>query len=116
MPDLDLWQTVEHHHAMIRARGARTGAAVFTCVAVLGLGGCTKTIDADSAQKSVTDFVSKNTKFTPNDVKCPSSTDAKVGVEFDCTFTGPDGNYDAHLKITKVDGSAVAYDIQTKLA
>lgn len=81
-------------------------------------------IDADSAQKSVTDFVTEKTKFTPNDVKCPSGTDvkcpsgtdAKVGVEFDCTFTGPDGDYVAHLKITKVDGSAVLYDIETKLA
>lgn len=101
---------------MIRTCGIRIGAALVVGVAVLGLGGCGKVIDADSAQKSVTDFVAKNTKFTPNDVKCPSNTDAKVGVEFDCTFTGPDGDYVAHLKITKVDGSDVEYDVQTKLA
>ena len=101
---------------MIRTHGARICASLFIAVAVLGLSGCGKVIDADSAQKSVTDFVSTNTKFTPTDVKCPSGTDAKVGVEFDCTFTGPDGNYKAHLKITKVDGSNVEYDIETKLA
>ncbi|MDT5177670.1 MAG: hypothetical protein QOJ95_1868 [Mycobacterium sp.] len=101
---------------MMGTHGVRLGAALFVGVAVLGLGGCGKVIDADSAQKSVTDFVSQNTEFTPNDVKCPSGTDAKVGVEFDCTFTGPDGDYLAHLKITKVDGSAVLYDIETKLA
>lgn len=99
---------------MIRTCGARVGAALFVGIAVLGLSGCGKVIDADSAQKSVTDFVSQNTKFTPNDVKCPSGTDAKVGVEFDCTFTGPDGDYTAHLKITKVDGSDVEYDVETK--
>jgi hypothetical protein len=101
---------------MIRTRGARIGAALFIGVAVLGLSGCSKVVDADSAQKSVTEFVAQKTEFTPNDVKCPSDTDAKVGVEFDCTFTGPDGDYVAHLKITKVDGSDVEYDVETKLA
>ncbi len=101
---------------MIRTHGVRLGTTLFVGVALLGLSGCGKVIDADSAQKSVTDFVTEKTKFTPNDVKCPSGTDAKVGVEFDCTFTGPDGDYVAHLKITKVDGSAVLYDIETKLA
>jgi hypothetical protein len=101
---------------MIRTHGVRLGAALVIGVAVLGLSGCGKVIDADSAQKSVTDFVAQNTEFTPNDVTCPAGTDAKVGVEFDCTFTGPDGNYLAHLKVTKVDGSAVLYDIETKLA
>ncbi|MET0475387.1 MAG: DUF4333 domain-containing protein [Mycobacterium sp.] len=101
---------------MIRTRGARIGAALFIGAAVLGLGGCGKVIDAESAQKSVTDFVAQKTEFTPKDVKCPSGTEAKVGVEFDCTFTGPDGDYVAHLKITKVDGSDVEYDVETKLA
>ena len=101
---------------MIRTRGARVVAALFIGVAVLGLSSCGKVIDAESAQKSVTDFVAQNTEFTPNDVKCPSGMEAKVGVEFDCTFTGPDGDYVAHLKITKVDGSNVEYDVETKLA
>ncbi|MDX1890895.1 DUF4333 domain-containing protein [Mycolicibacterium sp. 050158] len=101
---------------MIGWYGVRVGVALVIGAAVLGVGGCGKVIDADSAQKSVTDFVKQKTKFTPNDVRCPSGTDAKVGVEFDCTFTGPDGNYVAHLKITKVDGSDVLYDIETKLA
>lgn len=101
---------------MIRTRGVRLGAALFIGVAVLGFSGCGKEIDAGSAQKSVTDFVAKNTKFTPKDVKCPSGIEAKVDVEFDCTFTGPDGDYVAHLKITKVDGSNVEYDVETKLA
>lgn len=102
---------------MIRSHRVRLCAALFVGAAVLGLSGCGgNPIDADSAQQSVTDFVSKNTKFTPNDVQCPSGVDAKVGAEFECTFTGPDGPYVAELKITKVDGSAVLYDIKTKLA
>lgn len=101
---------------MINTHGARLGAALFSCVAVLGLSGCGKTITADGAQKSVTDFVAQNTEVTASNVKCPDSTDAKVGVEFDCTFTASDGDYVAHLKITKVEGTNVEYDIETKPA
>ena len=54
---------------MIRTSGTRVASALLLGVVVLGLSGCGKVIDADSAQKSVTDFVSKNTEFTPNDVK-----------------------------------------------
>ncbi len=101
---------------MSRTRGPRVGAALVIGAALLGLSGCSKTISADGAQKSVTDFVAQNTEATASNVKCPDSTDAKVGVEFDCTFTAPDGDYVAHLKITKVDGTNVEYDIETKRA
>jgi hypothetical protein len=76
--------------------------------------GCGSTIKADRAAETVTDFVSKNTGFKPTDVTCPSGVDAEVGKEFDCHFTGPDGNYTAHVKITKVDGEDVMYQIESK--
>jgi hypothetical protein len=57
----------------------------------------------------------KQDGLQPNDVKCPSGVDAKVGREFDCHFTGPEGKpYTAHLKITKVSGEDVEFDIQTR--
>jgi hypothetical protein len=96
---------------MMRGRVSRAGAALSIGVVVAGLIGCGKRIDAESAEKSVTDFVSQNTEFTPDDVTCPSGTDAKVGVEFDCTFTGPDGEHVAHLKIIMVEGSNVEYEV-----
>lgn len=92
----------------------RVGASLAIGVAVLGSSGCSKTISADSAQKSVADFVAQNTEVTATNVKCPDNTEAKVGTEFDCTFTAPDGDYVAHLKITKVDGRNVEYDIESK--
>jgi hypothetical protein len=59
--------------------------------------------------------VSSKTGFNATDVKCPSGVDAKVGQEFDCHFTGPEGKpYTAHLKITKVQGDDVEFDIETK--
>jgi FKBP-type peptidyl-prolyl cis-trans isomerase 2 len=40
----------------------------------------------------------------------------KVGQEFDCKFTGPDGDYTAHMKVLKIEGEQVLFDINTKLA
>jgi Domain of unknown function (DUF4333) len=63
----------------------------------------------------VADFVAKNSpaKVRPTDVSCPSGVEAKVGGEFDCHFTGPDGKYTAHLKILSVVGTRVEYDVTT---
>ena len=99
---------------MTQPLGARLGAAVLVGAVALQLAGCAKsTIKPDETAKTVTDFVSKNTRFNPTDVTCPSGVEAKVGGEFDCHFTGPEGPYTAHLKITKVNGEHVEYDIKT---
>ena len=94
--------------------GARLGAGVLVGAVALQLAGCGSTIKPDGAAKSVTDVVSQQTGFKPTDVKCPSGVDAKVGQEFDCHFTGPEGPYTAHLKVTKVNGDDVEFFIQTK--
>ncbi|GFG48686.1 hypothetical protein MAGR_01270 [Mycolicibacterium agri] len=75
------------------------------------LSGCASTINPDDAAKSVAAIVSRQTKFTPTDITCPSGVPAEVGVEFDCAFTGPEGKeYTAHVKVTKVqDGEAEFY-------
>ena len=96
-----------------------TGSWLWTSVAVVllaaPLAACTSTIKPDGAAKSVVDLVSSKTSFKPTDVTCPSGVEAKVGGEFDCHFTGPQGTpYTAHMKITKVDGENVEFDIQTK--
>ncbi len=85
-------------------------------VMVLHLTGCGPTIRPEGAEKAVTDLVSQQTKFKPADVKCPFGVEAKVGQEFDCHFTGPDGPYTAHLKVTKIDGDDVFFDIKTQLS
>jgi Domain of unknown function (DUF4333) len=92
-------------------------AAVVVSVASLAMAvvvGCGSTIVPDKAAQSVADYVSKRKGFKPNDVKCPSGVDAKVGTEFDCTFTGSDGQYNAHLRVAKVDGDDVQFYIETK--
>ena len=105
---------------MIRTVSARIGAALFLGVAVLGLSACgssTPTVDAESAQKAVSDAVEQNTEETAKDVKCPSDIEAKVDAVFDCTYAASDGeNYVAHLTITKVDKDQVFYNITSDLA
>ena len=97
---------------MTRIPGRVAAALVIGFVAVQ-LSACGSTIKPDGAAQSVTDLVTSQTRFHPTDVKCPSGVDAKVGGEFDCTFTGPEGPYKAHLKITSVDGEKVGFDIKT---
>jgi hypothetical protein len=96
--------------------GIRFGVAVFIGAATLSLASCgSSTIKPDGAAQSVVELVSEKTDFKPTDVKCPSGVEAKVGQEFDCSFTGPDGDYTAHMKVLKIDGEQVLFDINTKI-
>ncbi len=93
----------------------RRALLAFAAVLVMFVSGCGSKINPDGAAKSVVEVVSKQTKFKPKDVSCPSGVDADVGVEFDCTFTGPEGvEYTAHMKVTKVDGDNVEFYVESK--
>ncbi len=100
----------------MRTRVVRVGVAVFIALVGLQLAACGSTIKPDGAAQAVVDLVSEKTDFKPEDVKCPEGIDAKVGVTFDCNFTGPDGDYVAHMKIEKIEGEQVLFDINTELA
>jgi len=93
----------------------RAALVVFVASLALLVAGCGSTIKPEGAAQSVVDLVSKQTGFKPNDVTCPSGVDAKVGTEFECHFTGPEGKeYTAHMKVTKVEGDDVQFYIQTR--
>jgi hypothetical protein len=86
---------------------------VFIGAAALSLAGCAApTITPDGAAQSVVNVVSQQTDFKPTDVKCPDGVEAKVGESFDCTFTGPDGDYLAHMKIDKIEGDLATFDVR----
>lgn len=89
----------------------RTALVVLVGSLALLVAGCGSTIKPEGAAQSVVDMVSKQTGFKPTDVKCPSGVEAKVGTEFDCHFTGPEGPYTAKMKVTKVDGEQVEFYI-----
>lgn len=99
---------------MTRTIGVRCAIGVLIGATALQLVGCSKTIKPEGAAQSVVDVVSKKTGFKPTDVKCPTGVSAKVGGEFDCHFTGPEGPYVAHMRITKVDGDDVEFDVTTR--
>jgi hypothetical protein len=100
---------------MTRSLGARVGAVLLAGVATMTLAACSSKIKPEGAAQSIVDLVSQKTDFTPTDVKCPDGLKADVGVEFDCTFTGPeDTPYTAHMKVLKVEGENVTFDINTK--
>jgi hypothetical protein len=92
----------------------RTALVIFVASLALVVAGCGSTIRPEGAAKSVTDFVKRETGFTPKDVTCPDGVAAEVGVEFDCHFTGPDGDYTARVKVTKVEGDDLEFLIETK--
>jgi hypothetical protein len=94
------------------ARVRRT-AAVVVYLAVL-LTACQSTIRSHATEQTVTDFVFEHTGFRPTDVRCPSGIPAKVGSTFDCHFTGPDGRYTAHVRITSVHGQRATDYIVTR--
>jgi hypothetical protein len=103
---------------MTQTFGARLAAAVLAGAVALQLAGCgggKATIKPDVAAKSVTDSISEQTGFTPTDVKCPSGVEAKVGVTFECHYTGPDGPYTANVKINKISGEDVTFFVTSHL-
>jgi Domain of unknown function (DUF4333) len=101
--------------AIANTIGGRFAAAML--VALLALTACNSktTVKPEGAAKSVVDVVSSQTGFHPIDVSCPSGVEAKVGQEFDCHFTGPEGKpYTAHMRITNVDGQEVDFDVKSR--
>lgn len=97
----------------------RSRVGVLTAALLLAMGptlsSCSAKITPEGAAKAVTDLVSEQTDFTPEDVSCPDGVEAKVGVTFDCEFAGPGGDYIAHMKIVKIEGEQVLFDINTEL-
>ncbi|OBG69709.1 DUF4333 domain-containing protein [Mycobacterium sp. E3339] len=95
----------------------RVAAGVLGSVLALQVAGChaKSTVKPEGAAQSVVDVVSSQTGFHPADVNCPSGVEAKVGQEFDCHFTGPEGKpYTAHMRITKVEGEQVVFDVRSR--
>ena len=91
----------------------RTGV-VFAALA-LALPACGKTtIRPDGAERVIVNVVSSQTGFRPTDVRCPSDVEAKVGVTFQCRFTGPEGPYTAYMRVTEVEGERVEFAVRTR--
>jgi hypothetical protein len=103
-------------HYVIRSAGVRVVTGILVGLVALQPTGCSSkaTVKPDGAAQSVVDVVSRQTGFHPSDVHCPSGVEAKVGGQFDCHFTGPEGKaYVANMSVTKVDGERVEFQVNT---
>jgi hypothetical protein len=90
----------------------RAAALVFLAALLAGCG--KSTIKPDGAERVVVNVVSSQTAFRPTDVRCPSGVEAKVGITFQCHFTGPEGPYTAYMRVTKVQGERVEFSVRTR--
>jgi hypothetical protein len=89
-------------------------SGVVLCSFLLGACG-QSTIKPSGAEQAVAEVVSKQTGFHPNDVKCPSGVEAKVGRAFKCHFTGPEGkDYTASVRINQIQGQRVLFYVSTR--
>jgi hypothetical protein len=95
-------------------RASARVAVGFVAAILAGCSSVVPTVKPDGAAQSVVDVVSKKTGFHPNDVSCPDGIRAKVGTQFDCHFTGPEGKqYTANMRVTKLNGEEVDFDVNT---
>jgi len=96
-------------------RSARLAMGTLATLVAATACGAKATVKPAGAAQAVVDVVSGQTGFHPTDVNCPSGVEAKVGQEFDCHFTGPEGKpYTAHMRITKVNGERVDFDVRSR--
>ncbi len=96
-------------------RSAPFVAGMLATLVILAACSPKSTVKPEGAAQSVVDVVSSQTGVHPTDVHCPSGVEAKAGQEFDCHFTGPEGKpYTAHMRITKVDGERVDFDVRSR--
>lgn len=95
---------------MIRARCIVLGLAT-----VISLSACSTTymVRPEDAAQAIVDIIQEQNDYELDvaDVHCPDNIEAEVGVQFDCRFTGRGGDYVAHMRIQKVEGDQVLFEI-----
>lgn len=88
---------------------------VLGLAAMVGLSACSTTymVRPEDAAQAIVDIISEQNDYELDvaDVHCPDNIEAEVGVQFDCTFTGRGGDYVAHMRIQKVEGDQVLFEI-----
>jgi hypothetical protein len=89
-------------------------AVIAAAVALLSACGGQNDIDPTATAKYIGDVELQQTGFTPADIRCPGGVRATAGGRFTCHFTGPEGPYTAYLRIVKVNGRRVAFQLKTQ--
>jgi hypothetical protein len=88
-------------------------AAACTAVLLSACGGHSQIVPAATANY-IDGVVFRQTGFRPADTRCPSGVPAVPGGRLRCHFTGPEGPYTAYLRIVKVNGRRVIFQLDTQ--
>jgi hypothetical protein len=77
------------------------------------LSGCgTLEVIPSGAERVIHQLELSRAHVSVTNVSCPSGIDAKVGLTFYCHFLAPGGaKYTARMRIVKVQGTSVGYEI-----
>ena len=84
--------------------------ALAACGGSVSVGG--SSVSKDEIAKQASAALEKSVGKTPPPITCPSDLDATVGKTTTCVMHASDGDYNVNVKITKVDGSDVNFDVQ----
>ena len=94
----------------------RLAVAFVLAVPLAGCSAFDVTIQPEFAAQAVTDHVARETGFRPSDVSCPSGVYVDANTEFECHYTGSDGEpYTARLRIANPSrGDAPGFHIEIR--
>ena len=82
-------------------------------IALLFLSACGASVVAEEdLEQGVSDQLTETVGQKPDKIDCPGDLEAEVGKTMRCTLTAGPDELGVTLKITKVDGSDVEYDIE----
>ena len=96
---------------MSTRRSAITMGAAALALA-FGLSGCGgSAVNSSDVEKQISSELEKQIGQAPDSVNCPNDLKAEKGAEERCTLTADGEDYGVSVKVTKVDGSDVSFDI-----
>lgn len=91
----------------------RRFAVLLTAGLALTLAGCgSLTVDKDELEKQINTELTKSVGRSPDSVTCPKDLDGKVDATTRCELKADGETYGVTVKVTKVDGDNVKFDIQ----
>jgi hypothetical protein len=101
-------------HISVRCALKSLAATAGSVILLAGCGSAAARIDRAATAKYIDTVVAHETGFHPADTRCPAGVPATVGDRFNCHFTGPEGPYTVYLRILRVKGRRVDYQMKSQ--
>jgi hypothetical protein len=94
------------------------GTAVYAAAAVATVAACsfsagtTVSVDKNELAKEISAQLEKQVGRAPESVECPEDLKGEVGATTRCTLDDSGQSYGVDVKVTKVDGTDVKFDLK----